>query len=111
MDKVVDHPAQILNGGIEHLAMGVGVSGGSPPRGRHNDREQATRSGDVQPIPVSVPGVVAGVRPRFGRPPLRLAATPPGNPIFTELLEVGDGGGEIALARPDSNFFGAVLQG
>ena len=65
---------------------------------------------DVQTSPVLVADIIVGVRPRLGGPPLWLTTGPPNDPVFVELLDVGDGGEGVAFVSPVSNFLGAGPQ-
>ena len=87
----------------------VQVCRGGPPSCGHNKSKEAMRSGDIQLSPVFGLSVVAGVRPRFGRSPLRLATTPPSNPFLVELFNVGNGGDGVTLMRPLDNLLRTIL--
>lgn len=65
---------------------------------------------NVQTRPILLLDIRAGIWPRFNTPPLRLAATPPRNPLLTETWDVEDGRHAGALMTPGDNFLGTMLQ-
>jgi hypothetical protein len=87
----------VFNSSPKCSTVEVQVCRDSPPSCGHDNGKEAMWPRDVESSPVFGLSIVAGVRPRFGRSPLRLATTPPNNPFLVEPFNIGNGGDRVTL--------------